>query len=398
MGMPWRPTVIVSAILVAVCARPAPAQDTRADAIAAEQAEKAKTLHPYEPTRAERLALRAKRALVDVPSGFYPAFGSILGGGGIGFGAGYRQFSGDRTFWDLRGLLSIRGYKLVELNAQSPGHAGDRIDLYARGGWLDATQVGFYGIGTDSPRDRSNFRMKEIYSTGGLAARPARWTVLGGAVAYENYTIEEGLGAAPPVGQKHTALTAPGLGVSPIYIHSSASAGIDWRPAAGYARRGGLYQLTYHNFADTDSTYSFDRLDAELVQHVPILRENWVLSFRGDVQTTLGDDDQVPFFMLPSLGSGRTLRGYHSWRFRDRHRMLVSAEWRWIPSMLFFDMALFYDAGKVASRRSDLDFSGLKSDFGIGARFHSPAATPFRIDIARSNEGFRFVFTSGAAF
>ncbi len=61
-------------------------------------------------------------------------------------------------------------------------------------------------------------------------------------------------------------------------------------------------------------------------------------------------------------------------------------------------MALFYDAGKVASRRSALDLNGLKSDIGIGARFHSATTTPFRIELARGNEGVRIVFNGGAAF
>jgi hypothetical protein len=123
-----------------------------------------------------------------------------------------------------------------------------------------------------------------------------------------------------------------------------------------------------------------------------------VLSFRGRVQTTLDDQDVVPYFLLPSLGSGSTLRAYRSFRFRDRHSELFNAEWRWIPNRLGLDMALFYDAGKVTSRRSDLDLNGLKSDVGIGARFHGPAATALRIELARGSEGFHLVFAAGAAF
>ena len=63
-------------------------------------------------------------------------------------------------------------------------------------------------------------------------------------------------------------------------------------------------------------------LDAEVVQHIPILRENWIISLHGRLESTIGDDDQVPYFLLPSLGSGSTLRGYSSWRFRDRHAVL----------------------------------------------------------------------------
>jgi hypothetical protein len=123
-----------------------------------------------------------------------------------------------------------------------------------------------------------------------------------------------------------------------------------------------------------------------------------VLSLHGVARTTIDDDDVVPFFLLPALGSGSTLRAYPSWRFRDRHSLLVAGEWRWIPSRMFLDMAFFYDAGKVTSRREDLNFSNLKHDAGVGIRFHGPMATPLRVDIARGDEGFNIVFSGAAPF
>jgi hypothetical protein len=76
--------------------------------------------------------------------------------------------------------------------------------------------------------------------------------------------------------------------------------------------------------------------------------------------------------------------------------MLLQGEWRWIPNRLGLDMAIFYDAGKVTSRRQDLDFDGLKSDVGIGFRIHGPTATPVRIELARGSENL--VFAGAAAF
>jgi len=64
----------------------------------------------------------------------------------------------------------------------------------------------------------------------------------------------------------------------------------------------------------------------------------------------------------------------------------------------FFDTAIFYDAGKVTARRSDLDLEDLKSNYGIGFRIHGPAATPIRIELAKSNEGLVIVFSSKASF
>jgi outer membrane protein assembly factor BamA len=110
------------------------------------------------------------------------------------------------------------------------------------------------------------------------------------------------------------------------------------------------------------------------------------------------DDDIVPYFMLPQLGSGRTLRGYETGRFRDRHSILTTAELRWIPNRTGLDLALFYDAGKVTSRRDDLDLDGLENNWGIGARFHGKTATVLRIEAARGSNGWRLVVGTSAAF
>jgi outer membrane translocation and assembly module TamA len=97
------------------------------------------------------------------------------------------------------------------------------------------------------------------------------------------------------------------------------------------------------------------------------------------------------------VGGGSTLRGFSSWRFRDQNSLAVQAEWR-IMVNRFLDMAFFSDAGKVTARRSDLDFDGLKSDYGVGFRFHGPLATPLRIEVARSREGLAFIVATTPIF
>ena len=372
--------------------------DSRAAAVAAAQADKARTAKPYVEGRVERFISDSRRRVLESPSGFYPLFGSVYGGGGFTLGAGYRQFYGDRSRWDLAGLYSMKGYKLFELSTNSLAHARGRVNLQARVGWRDATQVAYHGLGIDSTEDRSNYRMTQLYAGGNLGVRPVPWVVLGLGMTFEDFTLAPGKGTAPSIEENYTPATAPGLGASPSFLHSTVSGGIDWRRSPGYARRGGLYEVSYHNYADRDHTYSFDRLDAEIVQHVPILRENWVISLHGLLRSTLDDDDAVPYFLMPSLGSGSTLRGYSSWRFRDRQSLLMSAEWRWIPNRLGLDMAIFYDAGIVKPQFRQLTLDGMKSDVGVGIRFHSPFATPLRIDLARGSEGFNLVFSGGAAF
>ncbi len=375
------------------------AQETREAIVAAAQAEKAANLVPYKPGGAEQLLIKVKREFLELPSGFYPVFASVYSGGGFTLGAGYRQFYGDRTFWDVKGLYSISGYKRVEVSTDSLGHAGGRLDLHLRTGWMDATQVDYFGLGINSPQStESNFRLKEAYVGAGLNGRAAGPIVYGAGVAYEDYTTQSGTGTIPSIEDVHTPATAPGLGSNPVYLHTSAFGGLDSRPSPGYARHGSLFQVSYHNYADRNSTYSFDRADVEVVQHIPLLRENWVISLHGLLQTTLDDGDTVPYFLLPSLGSGSTLRGYGSWRFRDRHSLLMSGEWRWIPSRMGLDMAIFYDTGKVASEWDGLSLKGLAHNVGVGIRFHGPLSTPLRVELAKGREGFHLVFAGSAAF
>ena len=389
-------------LLVSVlCALPAlaAAQETRAGAIAVEQADKAARLAPHTPHWAETMLASVRQGLIDEPEGFYPYFASVYSGGGFTLGGGYRVFTGDRTHWSTAGLYSVKGYKLIEATVTSPGHLSGTLDLRGGTSWRDATQVAYHGLGIDSSEDRGTaYRMQQTIVGGSATVRPQRWLRFTGAVAYEDYTIKPPTGSLTAVEDTFTPATAPGLGVDPAYVHTAVSAAVDTRPGADYARHGGLYQISRHHYADRDDVYSFDRLDAEVVQHIPILRENWVISLRGRLETTLDADDQVPYFLLPSLGSGSTLRGYSSWRFRVRHAALLSGEWRWIPNRMALDMALFYDTGMVAPELDKIALGSFVSNFGVGVRFHTPVKTPLRVELAKGSEGVRVVFSASSAF
>jgi outer membrane protein assembly factor BamA len=377
----------------------ASAQETRAEEIAKKQEEKAAQSAPHKPSAFERIMTDIERSYTSPPSGFFPNFGSVYPGGGFTLGAGYRHFYAREAVWEIKGLYSLKNYKNIEIGTRTPWNNSGRWNAGLRGGYRDAPQIGYYGLGSDTlDGPRANFRVKQAYGIGNVGFRPTTWTRLEGEVAYEDYQTEEGAGRAPSIETVYDPVTAPGLFSNPKFIRSEGTAAIDWRTSPGYTRKGGYYGATLASYADRDKTYSFQRLDGELIQHLPILRETWVLSFRGRVQTVLDDDDTVPYFLMPYLGSGSTLRGYPTGRFRDRHALLTTAEFRWIPSRLALDMAVFFDAGKVANRREDLDFNDLTTDWGVGARFHGPSATPIRLEMARGSEGWRLVISSNAAF
>jgi hypothetical protein len=375
--------------------------DTRAGVIAAEQAAKSQVLKPYAPNKAEAILDMVEEQFLTGSMKWHPFFDNAYQGGGFTVGAGYLQRIGAYDTLDLRGSITFANYKRIEAEFRAPRLFNRRGVLSVLGGWREATQVGFFGLGTPqtSVDDRVNYGFTQPYVGATLDVRPTRkYFLLGAGVEYSTWNTQEGAGSHPSIEQVYTPDTLTGLGASPTYIQVSGTAAVDWRDSPGYSRRGGYYGVTGRNFADTDDVYNFRQVDYEAIQHIPIMRDAWVLSLRGRVQTTYTDDGvEMPYFMLPALGGGSTLRGFSSWRFRDRHSMLLSAEWRVLVNR-FIDTAIFYDAGKVTRSISDLGFEGLKKDYGIGFRLHGPLATPLRIDFAKSNEGLAIVFSANAAF
>jgi len=374
---------------------------TRQGAIEQQEAEKVKILKPYVPNKAEQVSSKVQQLLAGEAKKFHPFFDSAYPGGGFALGAGYTTFVSSYSFIDVRGSYSLSNYKRIEAEYVAPHLFHRRGHLSILGGWRDAPQVKFFGLGTDSPEDnRTIFRYKRPYGLAMLTYRPTRrYLTLRGGVEFTHATQESGEDGFPSVEEVYTPQTLPGLFADPTYLHLQGTVGYDWRTSAGYTRRGGYYGITGHSYSDRDDLYGFNQLDYEAIQHIPVLREAWVFSFHALVRTTNEKSGEVtPFFMYPFLGGSSSLRGYTSLRFRDQNSMLLQGEWR-IMANRYLDSAIFYDAGKVVAQRKDLDLSGgFKHDIGFGVRFHGPTATPLRLEVAKGREGFVLVFATGAAF
>ncbi len=394
------------AAAVAVASAAAAQDDTtvpggRAAEIEQAQSDKAQHLHVFEPNKVEMFLDQLEQTLLSGGVHVHPFFDSALAGGGFTLGAGYGRHVSSYNIVDIRGSFTFKGYKRIEAAFMAPRLFERRGSLVLIGGWREATQVGFYGVGseTTSKNDRANYSFKQPYGSAVLDVWPARkLLLLRGAVDVAKWDVGAGKGDEPSVDQVYTPATLPGLGATPTYVHSQGTLALDSRPSAGYARRGGYYGISFSDYHDQDGLYGFRQTDYEAIQHVPLLRDAWVLSFRGELQLANAANNQtVPYFMLPALGGGSSLRGFSSWRFRDLNSLLLQAEWRVLANR-FLDMAVLYDAGRVASRRSDLTTAPLKSDYGLGFRFHGPMTTPLRIEFVKSNEGLALVFSSKAAF
>jgi hypothetical protein len=391
----------VVTLVIGLQAGAAWAQDgTRIGQIEQAEQEKSDALKPAQPGKAEAYVARISDAFLSGQMHWHAFWQNAYSGGGFTVGAGYTRYVSSYNLLDVRGSITPSGYKRLEAEFLAPGLFKRRGTLSVLGGWREATQVAFYGFGmTSKKEDRVNYGFQQPYLGATLEVFPARKLfVVRGHAEFSQWNQGEGSGSDPSIETVYTPATAPGLGAAPIYLHSSATVGLDSRPARGYTRRGGFYGVTVHDYTDRDNAFGFTQVDYDAIQHIPILREAWVLAFRAFAQTTYDKSgQQIPFFMMPSFSGGSDLRAYGSWRLRDLNSLLVQGEWR-AEINRFLEMAVFYDAGKVAANRSDLTLSGMKTDYGLGFRFHGSITTPLRIEIAKGNEGFVLNFSASQVF
>lgn len=348
------------------------------------------------PGRLSRTISWTESRLGGGTDGPYPEFGGLITGAGISAGPGYRtRLFGIRALVDVSASRSWHGYSMLQSKIEWPRLLDDRLSLGSQIKYADFTQINFFGIGNETLKsDFTDFRLKYLDAGGFAALRPSpSVTITGRAGVMRHVAIGSGTSTLHrSIESRFTDDTAPGLILQPNYLHADVAVEADTRNVPGYPSSGGRYRVSLAAFQDRDfGRYSFRRIEAEASQYVP-LSDRFVLAARGrmDVsQTSAGQ--QVPFYLLPALGSGQSLRGYEDYRFRDRDLVLASAECRWHAARAM-DAAVFYDAGAVAPTVAQT-MSGrrLRTDYGVGVRLHTKRYQLARLDVARSREGLQTI-------
>jgi hypothetical protein len=378
---------------------------TRAEADRQRRQEKAAHAEPYEQNGFEKAMhfVEEKAIFVIGREGFYPKLGSLTVGSGFAYGAGFR----DRDLLNHNGMLdvwaatSIRRYWATEARLTFPKLAHNHVHVETWAARRDYPQEDFFGIGPDSARaDRTNFAIRSNFFGARAGVRPMRGVLVGGALEYSTPRLGEGEDSrVPSIEKLFNPSTAPGLERTPDFLRSTGFLEIDYREPKN-ARKGGWYRIDFSHIDDSESDrFTHNRVDVDLRQFVGFLAGRRVLAARLFVSTLDTDAGQVmPFYLMPTLGGNDTLRGFREYRFRGPHALLLQGEYRWeIWSGL--DAALFYDAGKVANRRADLDFANLEHDYGFGFRFNTDESIVFRIDAAfGSRDGKHLYIVFGGIF
>jgi AAA family ATP:ADP antiporter len=374
-----------AAVAVLLIAAPAFAQDTRQEQIATQQADKAGNLRAYQPDTLER-RLALVEQLLSTQRPVYPYIGRVFEGGGLALGPGYRARFGDTGSFDAHAAWSVKNYRAAQATLTFPSFAASRVTLAAHAETITAPEVAFYGLGNGTQAtDRTGYAYSA--NTIGLTSRVRAAGPLAVGAAVESMWLDASM----------TGVSA--TSESPSYVRSRVFAEVDTRTSAGYTRRGGLQRIEWSSYQQTNrGAQSFGRLDVEAQQFIPILRENWVIALRAAASTThTSASNEVPYFMMPSLGGNRTLRGYPAWRFRDRNRLLLTGEYRWAVNQ-FVDMALFVDAGRVSARVGDLMSGRFTTSYGAGLTVHTFTSTLTRFEVARTSNGTSLLLSFGPSF
>jgi hypothetical protein len=370
------------------------AQTSRVESVAVLQAAKAERLGPEEAGTAEQVVVRVSSPLLAATDGVYPWFGSMYPGGGFSGGVGYLGSYPNRARLSLVAAVSIKGSTRLAAGYSGPLLAKGTLTPRVSASLTRVKDLSFFGIGPDSSRDaRTGFDFTPRELGAGLTFAPVRWLTVDAQYASLQFDTSGDASPASPL------LAAPAFAQELRYTVPQVDVAVDWRPSPGYATRGGLLRASLAQYQERRSQpFDFREIELETIQLVPLVREQFVLAVHGLATFTDADPGHaVPFALLPSVGSGNTVRGYSNRRFMDRQRLVMTGEYRWRPSR-YLDMAVFLDAGQSAPRRSDLSLGRMKTAWGVGARLHGPGFTALRLDVARSAEGLTFVVGTGQPF
>lgn len=399
--------VVVAFLAGAVSPARAQEPETRSELFERERREKAKQLKPYEPGRLERALLwlengRLLERVLNPAEGLYPKIGTITPGGGFALGPAYRRpgLFGGHADLSAFAAASVSKYWMLEARLRLPRLARGKMFAEVHGQRYDFPAEDFFGLGPQSRReDHSTYGLENSMIGAAAGVRPAQWISFGGGVDRLSPSISAG-DAGRSIGQVFDLARVPGATTQPDFLRYEAVADLNYREPRGNPRRGGQYKLSLQRFDGREANrYGFSRVEVDVQQYISLLRNRRVLALRGLASLSDAEDGrEVPFYLQRTLGGPDDLRGFRRFRFRDRNLLLLQAEYRW-EIFTAVDGAVFYDAGKVAARREDLNLENLESDYGIGFRFGTSNGVFLRIEGAfGSSGGKHFIFRFGHVF
>jgi hypothetical protein len=356
----------------------------------------------------------------------HPTFGSVAPGGGITAGIGFKPaaWMHERLSYSAKALASIRKYWLVEtsLDWKDTGPFGAE----AFGRLRNMPQLRYYGLGPDSLRDDAvNFRHFDRVAGGRAWVDATPWLTIGGRAEH----LWPSLGAGtksnlPSLETKFDDFTAPGFASFQSMWHTEAlvTASLPRRPlpstdpdADDLPVTGGDYQVSLGRFDDGGHGTSFRRIEVELQQRFVRDADRRLTLHLLFSDSQPFDGNRVPFHLMRTAGgisqlvgyhetllgtdeTRATLRGFSTFRFRDRSLLVANAEYRF-PLRGPVSATVFLDIGNVAPRASDLWQDGVKRSVGFSLSAMHKHKSLVRFDVGfGGGEGIHTFIAMGRGF
>ena len=391
---------------------------TRSELLAARRQERSQHLSP--PRResvdkgvraVDRFIERFNR-VQESSAGFFYSTGDFPSGKGFAFGVGYQhrgllqrgyvpETYPNRMDLRVEAAYSTRSYQQLSAGLEFRNIGGSIFNLGLRGKYFEWPQEDFFGLGIDAQEtDRTNYLLRQLEAGADFWLEPIRRLRIGGGTYYLSPSVGSGRDTRyPTLEAMFDPAGVPGFDEQPDFLRVDAFIDYDLRDNPDYPRRGTFLGSKFSNYRDRHlDTFHFRRWEFDLQQYFPLGNVYRTLVFHGNVvMTDVGAPDRLPFYYMPDLGGGERLRGFRERRFRDKNAVLAQIEYRWYASW-FLDMALFVDAGKVASRRAEIDFSDWEYSGGIGFRIHTKDSFVYRLDVALSRERLIPMFRASVVF
>lgn len=337
-----------------------------------------------------------------------PVLGGLRRGASLTAGIRFTPYRDRGLMTAIEGRASIRGYWGV---AGLAGYEHGRWVLEAFTRYRYMPQEDFYGIGPDvSMDDRSDYLNRDVLAGGLVGIRPHRRALMGLHASYlANYLGRGRDHGVADLGDVFSPGSVPGFDANTHYgvlglwlefdgrnIERRGDFGSRFMPTRDRllnmsftASRGLYFSADLRRYQQLQgSAYNFYEAELEAQQYLPIPFGDHTLAFRENLTLTSPDGgDQVPFYLLPTLGGSRTLRAYNVFEFRDRGALMGNAEYRW-NGFEFIQPAIFFDAGYVFPRLSAVSWRSPILDGGAALRLLLRSRVVVRLEGAYGKEGF----------
>ena len=298
----------------------------------------------------------------------------------------------------------------------------ERSFVGASAGYQRTLTRRFFGLGPDTRSDAESSYTDELTDGGirmdlALPGPGSDWVLTVGARG-EHHNLAPGrVSGVPTTNEAFPALFAEGDGVSATFLTTGIrydTRDSQHQPYSGFRLGAVIDAAPWESDGNAGAVAT---AYGSIVFPVPPLfhkggdpgEENPptdTIALGVEVDTTIGN---LPFYDLPSLGGGATLRGYIANRFTDNSAWHAVAEYRfWVVPRGFrltrtirverIGLALFGEAGTVAPNLGDLPTAKIHTSYGIGLRVSLERIALFRADLGFSDEGTNLTVGFGLSF